>query len=165
MKRLMILAVFCALGSTSATAQVQRPCLDYLNGREVAAILSEPSEALPPQGQYSRDGKLEWHVCDWRNRTKKLALSVQLQRWSSEAEMRASQLTPRELGPKVQIEKKPRLGELGATFVNQSLGTVVATASKGTRVVSVTLEAQPGQIPDGSKQQLERLAEKLWTKL
>ena len=165
MKRLMMLGVLCVTVCASATAQSQRPCRDYLDGREVTAILGEPSEAQPPEGQYTRDGRIELHLCDWRNRSKKLALNVQLQRWGSEAEMRGSQLTPKELGPKVQIEKKPRLGELGATLVNQSLGTVVVTGSKGTRLVSVTLEAQPSQIPEGSKQHLERLAEKLWAKL
>ena len=76
--------------------------------------------------------------------------------------MRGSILTG---DPKVKVERLARLGELGAVYTNHELGAIVVVGSKGTKVVSVALQAPPKQIPSESRRRLEKLAETLWSKL
>lgn len=123
MKHLIITGIVVWTIALSASAQTQKLCSEYLSTTDASSILGGPTQAEPANGQYSRDDKLEWHFCDWRSASSKLALNVSLQRWKTEGEMRGSILTG---DPKVKVERLARLGELGAVYTNHELGVWAA---------------------------------------
>ena len=174
--RSALAALFMLLGSAASDCQAQtaRPCDTYVTAVLAADILGQQVSQDPGKGQYGKEQNLEWHTCEWISYHPPLApgaprnpatLAVSVQRFPSTDAMRKSQFTPQERGPKVRIERISRFGELGAAYTSSDRNSVVVVGSKGTRVVSVSVDMGWNAIRTGTHQKLERIAEKLWREL
>jgi hypothetical protein len=155
-------------------AQTSRACDTYVNGVLAADILGQQVTQNPGNGQYNKDQNLEWHTCDWTAYYPPVApgaprnpatLTVSIQRYASADSMREGQLTPQELGPKVKVERVSKLGELGAFYTNSDKNTVIIIGSKGRKVVSISVDMGLNPIRVGARQNLEKVAARLWNEL